>query len=56
MIRLTCSIGVPSRIHLVPETVSRADVRRRGGIFQAGMLVNAAVITKPHPDVYREVV
>jgi len=25
-------------------------------IAEAGMLVNATVITRPHPDVYREVV
>jgi microcompartment protein CcmL/EutN len=36
--------------------VETAVAAGRKIIADAGMLVNAAVITRPHPDVYREVV
>ena len=38
------------------SSVQTAVAAGRKVIADAGMLVNAAVITKPHPDVYREVV
>ncbi len=37
-------------------SVQTAVAAGRKVISDAGMLVNAAVITRPHPDVYREVV
>jgi len=36
--------------------VQTAVAAGRAVIADAGMLVNAAVIARPHPDVYREVI
>jgi len=57
-IRLAMALGGKAFCTLTGDvgSVSAAVAAGRQVISQAGVLVNAVVISRPHPDVYREVV
>ncbi|HVZ63754.1 MAG TPA: BMC domain-containing protein [Lacunisphaera sp.] len=57
-LRVAMALGGKAFVTLTGDiaSVQSAVAAGREVIAAAGMLVNAAVITKPHPDVYREVV
>jgi microcompartment protein CcmL/EutN len=57
-VRVAMALGGKAFVTLTGDiaAVQTAVASARSIIADAGMLVNAAVITKPHPDVYREVI
>jgi len=57
-VRVAMALGGKAFVTMTGDisSVQSAVAAGRAIISTAGMLVNAAVITKPHPDVYREVV
>ena len=57
-VRLAMALGGKAFVTMTGDisAVQSAVAAGRKVIADAGMLVNAAVITKPHPDVYREVI
>lgn len=57
-VRVAMALGGKAFVTLIGDVsaVQTAVEAGRKVIAEAGMLVNAAVITKPHRDVYREVV
>jgi microcompartment protein CcmL/EutN len=57
-VRVAMALGGKAFVTMTGDisAVQSAVAAGRKVIADAGMLVNAAVITKPHPDVYREVV
>jgi len=57
-VRVAMALGGKAFVTMTGDVaaVQTAVAAGREIIADAGMLVNAAVITRPHPDVYREVV
>ena len=57
-VRVAMALGGKAFVTMTGDisAVQTAIAAGRKVIADAGMLVNAAVITRPHPDVYREVV
>jgi microcompartment protein CcmL/EutN len=57
-VRVAMALGGKAFVTMVGDVaaVQTAVEAGRKIIADAGMLVNAAVITRPHPDVYREVI
>jgi microcompartment protein CcmL/EutN len=57
-VRVAMALGGKAFVTVTGDVaaVQTAIAAGRAIIADAGMLVNAAVITRPHPDVYREVV
>lgn len=57
-VRVAMALGGKAFVTIVGDISAVQDAVEAGRriIADAGMLVNSAVITKPHPDVYREVV
>ena len=57
-VRVAMALGGKAFVTMTGDvaTVQTAVKTGRDIIADAGMLVNAAVITRPHPDVYREVI
>lgn len=57
-IRLAMALGGKAFVTMTGDvsSVEAAVAAGRRVIAEAGMLVNAVVISRPHPDVYREVV
>ena len=57
-IRLAMALGGKAFVTLTGDvaSVQAAVAAGRQVISQAGVLVNAVVISRPHPDVYREVI
>jgi microcompartment protein CcmL/EutN len=57
-IRLAMALGGKAFFTMTGDVASVTDAVATGRkvIANAGMLVNAVVITRPHPDVYRELV
>jgi microcompartment protein CcmL/EutN len=57
-IRLAMALGGKAFVTLTGDVASVQDAVAAGRkiIADAGMLVNAVVISRPHPDVYREMV
>ena len=57
-IRLAMALGGKAFVTMTGDvaSVQAAVAAGRKVIADAGMLVNAVVISRPHPDVYREMV
>jgi len=57
-IRLAMALGGKAFVTMTGDVASVQDAVAAGRkiIADAGMLVNAVVISRPHPDVYREIV
>ena len=57
-VRVAMALGGKAFVTVTGDVsaVQTAIAAGRAIIADAGMLVNAAVITRPHPDVYREVI
>ena len=57
-IRLAMALGGKAFVTMTGDvgSVNAAVAAGRQVISEAGMLVNAVVISRPHPDVYREVI
>jgi microcompartment protein CcmL/EutN len=57
-VRVAMALGGKAFVTMTGDVaaVQNAVTAGRAIISDAGMLVNAAVITRPHPDVYREVI
>jgi microcompartment protein CcmL/EutN len=57
-VRLAMALGGKAFCTMTGDvaSVQSAVAEGRRVISEAGVLVNAAVISRPHPDVYREVV
>ena len=57
-IRLAMALGGKAFATLTGDvsSVQAAIDAGKGVIAQAGLLVNAVVIPRPHPDVYREII
>jgi microcompartment protein CcmL/EutN len=57
-IRLAMALGGKAFVTMTGDVASVQDAVAAGRkvIADAGMLVNAVVISRPHPDVYREMV
>jgi microcompartment protein CcmL/EutN len=57
-VRVAMALGGKAFVTMTGDVaaVQAAVAAGREVIADAGMLVNAAVIPRPHPDVYREVI
>ena len=57
-VRVAMALGGKAFVTMTGDiaAVQTAVAAGRAVIADAGMLVNAAVIVRPHPDVYREVI